>query len=125
MLQYFPGRNIMDEKTKEIKWTPPPGTFTVIREALELFKEMVTELELDGIEIDYRELKALMDWCRDHGEETITPPEEILGYLGKYLIPAFSILDDGTDRDKLEPTVRELMEPFPEMKKQWEMYVEP
>lgn len=115
----------MDEKTKEIKWTPPPGTFTVIREALELFKEMVTELELDGIEIDYRELKALMDWCRDHGEETITPPEEILGYLGKYLIPAFSILDDGTDRDKLEPTVRELMEPFPEMKKQWEMYVEP
>lgn len=114
---------IMDEN-KEIRWTPRPGACAAIWDALALFKEMATELDLDGIEIDYMELKVLMDWCRDHEEETVALPPGILGALRKYLVPAFSILDEGNDRDRLEPIVRELMELFPEMKTQWGLYVE-
>lgn len=110
-------------ENKEIHWTPQPGDYNTIWDALALFKEMATELDLDGIDIDYIQLKTLMDWCSKQGEET-PPTPEILEALKKYLVPAFSILEGGKDRDKLEPIVRQLMEIFPEMKNQWELYVE-
>lgn len=112
-------------------WMTYPSSLRDIREAMELLKDYMSEVENEEIEGDPAELDRLISWAHileisldPKTQAAITIPPEIMSLLEKHLIPFFRTTDDYEQYTDLAYVMRDLIKISPSLKNQWKTYLE-